>query len=422
MKKLMIFLSCALLASLSAKAQVVESYDMLRTNSWSFYGMGGASMAQGEKLYENIDPAAYVYASPMVGAGITFNARPWIRFNVGYETSKYRRQQRFDSVQSDGLSYRNLEILYNDVELNFDLNFMELFKNRESKKFNIYLGSGFGEMFAYGADYSIKIVNPETRPGFGTTYTYTSELNAHNDQCGFCSPYIPANISFEYDIAPRFSVGVRGSVKFMLNKAYLLSDMTESLGILVRYNLVGSKHGYTSKSKQIKNLTENLAAQDKNLNGTINQLRGDLDAKTRLADDMQKKLNALEKDLDNCNTGNAQIIEALRQELKDLRAAQFIVYFANASSSLDRKAKQTIADAAALLKKDPKAITVITASCSTSGSEEYNQALSERRAEAVRAALVEAGVTPSQISSLEAIGEKGMNADGKSRRAIIDVR
>ena len=102
-RTIIIFLG-ALLLSVAAKAQQVSDYSQLRTNTWSIYGLGGVATATGDKLFPNINESADTFLAPMGGAGITYNIRPWIRLNLGYEVSKYRREQRLAALQADGLS------------------------------------------------------------------------------------------------------------------------------------------------------------------------------------------------------------------------------------------------------------------------------------------------------------------------------
>lgn len=250
----------------AASAQV-GSYAQLRTASWSLYGMGGASTATGDKLFGNVSPSPDTFASPLAGAGVTFNLRPWIRFDLGYEASKYMREQRFASIQSDGLAYRSLDVLYNAVDLTIDFNLAQIFRQKgTSGRFNAYLGSGIGEMFIYGTDYTVKMGQSETvsNDPMNDNYSFKAWLKAHNDGIEHMSPYIPVSLSFEYDVTPRFTLGLRGAMKYLLNDdALSIPDMTESAAVVLRVNFVGHKHGYTSMAKQIESLQKELSAARK---------------------------------------------------------------------------------------------------------------------------------------------------------------
>lgn len=420
-------LTSALLISVAASAQVSD-YSQLRTNSWSIYGLGGVSAATGEKLFENVSPSPDTYVAPMVGAGITYNIRPWLRLNLGYETSKYLREQRFGAAQADGLTYRNLEVLYNDVEFNGELNIAQFFREKgTSGRFNAYIGTGIGEMFAYGYDYTVKMGEKLTvsEDKYNDNYTFKAWLEGHNDDIAHMSPYIPANLSIEYDVTPRFTLGVRGSVKYILNKdATRLPTLTESVGAVLRVNFVGNKQGYRSKAKQIAALDNELAETAANLQSANAQnadLSKKLSDKSAEAETLKKNISDMSQYIEDCGADKATV-ERLRQEIRDLKAEQYTVYFANASAVLDKKAKAVIADAVAKLNSDPEALTVITASCNTLGGEEYNKDLSDRRAAAVRQALIESGISADRISDIISLGKEGMTASDKCRRAIIDVR
>lgn len=101
--------------------------------------------------------------------------------------------------------------------------------------------------------------------------------------------------------------------------------------------------------------------------------------------------------------------EMLEQELSDLRAKKTDrgvvvtlgdVLFDTGKSTLKPGAYKTIDRLAEVLKEDPQRKVLIEGHTDSVGSEEFNQQLSERRAQAVQAALVERGVQPSQIRTV----------------------
>jgi outer membrane protein OmpA-like peptidoglycan-associated protein len=70
---------------------------------------------------------------------------------------------------------------------------------------------------------------------------------------------------------------------------------------------------------------------------------------------------------------------------------------------------------------------VVTGHTDTVGSQAYNQALSERRAEAVEAEMVRQGLTPDQIETVgrsfsEPLVQTGPGVrEPQNRRAVIDL-
>ena len=414
----------ALLLSVAAGAQQVTDYSQLRTNTWSIYGLGGVATATGDKLFPNVNQSADTFLAPMGGAGISYNIRPWIRLNLGYEISKYRREQRLAAPQADGLSYRGLEALYNALEFNGELNLAQIFREKGTGgPFNVYLGSGIGALISLGADYAVNMGQEEKVDPSPTNdnYSFTAWLKAHNDRVQFSSPYVPVNLSIEYDIVPKFTVGLRGSLKWLFgDDDPYKPQFIESAGLLLRYNILCHAAGFVSNTQRISQLESELAEAEA-MKVVLKRAQDDLAAKTSEADALRRANEDLQKRLADCGADKATI-NRLMEQIKNLRAEQFTVYFANNSAVITQEARNIIETAAKRILNDPEALSVITASCSTPGSEAYNKLLSQRRAEAVQRALIDAGVPANRITDLITLGEEGMNADGSSRRAIIDIK
>jgi peptidoglycan-associated lipoprotein len=74
------------------------------------------------------------------------------------------------------------------------------------------------------------------------------------------------------------------------------------------------------------------------------------------------------------------------------------VFFAYDSSDLDSSAQSTLRSEAEWLKKNASVRITIEGHCDERGTREYNLALGERRASAVKSYLVSLGVTPSRVS------------------------
>ena len=414
----------ALLLSVAASAQQVSDYSQLRTNTWSIYGMGGVATATGENLFQNVNQSADIFLAPMGGAGVTFNIRPWIRLNLGYEISKYKREQRWGNVQPDGTSYRSLETLYNAGEFDVDLNLAQIFRKKGTAgPFNVYLGSGIGALFDLGVDYSITMGQTEVNDPLATNdnYSFVPWIKGHNDLVKYYSPFVPVNLSIEYDIVPKFTLGLRGSLKWLFGKAEPnKAKFIESVGILLRYNILCNAAGFVSNKQRISQLESELAEAEA-MKVVLKRAQDDLAAKTSEADALRRANEDLQKRLADCGADKATI-NRLMEQIRNLRAEQFTVYFANNSAVITQEARNIIEAAAKRILNDSEALSVITASCSTPGSEAYNKLLSQRRAEAVQRALIEAGVPANRITDLISLGEEGMTADGTSRRAIIDIK
>lgn len=107
---------------------------------------------------------------------------------------------------------------------------------------------------------------------------------------------------------------------------------------------------------------------------------------------------------------------------------QFIVFFGLDSADLVPEAQRVVSDAAGAAKEFGAASIHIVAHTDSSGSNAYNQNLSERRANAVRAALEANGIPAASITaSGRGEGELMVNTgDGvkepQNRRATIDMK
>ena len=111
----------------------------------------------------------------------------------------------------------------------------------------------------------------------------------------------------------------------------------------------------------------------------------------------------------------------------DLDPINFTVYFDYDKSNLTPQASTLIREAASRALENDIETVVVAGNTDTSGGSAYNQALSQRRAEAVRAGLIANGVAADRIR-LEAFGETNLakpTADGVreplNRRADVVI-
>lgn len=78
--------------------------------------------------------------------------------------------------------------------------------------------------------------------------------------------------------------------------------------------------------------------------------------------------------------------------------------------------KTAIQENATKLLDDPEMVATIEGHADERGTNEYNLALGQRRAEAIRDALIEAGVSPSQLQTIT-FGEERPVDSGKNEAA-----
>lgn len=92
---IMLALSSGIFADVVAQERGNSAY---RTSTWSLYAEGGATMVHGLGM-SSVDAAPGMNIFPEIGAGVSFNIRPWIRLGLNYDFSKYAREQRFSEFQ-----------------------------------------------------------------------------------------------------------------------------------------------------------------------------------------------------------------------------------------------------------------------------------------------------------------------------------
>jgi len=97
------------------------------------------------------------------------------------------------------------------------------------------------------------------------------------------------------------------------------------------------------------------------------------------------------------------------------------VLFAFDSYALDAEASKTVDLVAGLMKKYPDTILALKGHTDKYGPDEYNQTLSENRANAVKDALVAKGVDAKRIASVEGFGKTELipNLTNRENRRVI---
>jgi outer membrane protein OmpA-like peptidoglycan-associated protein len=105
-----------------------------------------------------------------------------------------------------------------------------------------------------------------------------------------------------------------------------------------------------------------------------------------------------------------------------------MVFFDTNSSTVSQQGAMTVSEAATVAKSTANARVTVTGFTDTEGSPQYNQALSQRRATAVRNALVSNGVSAQSIT-VTGDGESGLliqtpdqTKNEKNRRVQIVVQ
>ena len=393
----------------------------LRTRTWSIYAQGGLSWATGV-WYQNLDAKKSYKQSPAVGGGFDFTIRPWVRIGADYIWSRYRREQRFDKLDtqaSPAKSYGNYVMNTHNVKVGAQFNFMEFWPNRKPQWLNIWMGTGLGGTFARGNEYGIWIGNTISENGnttafFGdmnisndATVTITGKVATVNRREKFNKLFIPATLHIEADVSRQFTLGLKGEVDWLLNRKEVAPKNLIYALATVRYNFVRSR---ASKEREFYN--EEIAA----LNDRTNAMRQEAetamaraDREAALRQQAEQQNSDLQRQLNDCRNSKRAVTEA----------PEHYVQFAHNSSYISREETDRLRSFARSMKGEKLAIL---AEASTPGTPEYNQTISERRLERVVKVLLKEGFAPEDLHPQTAIGAQNGKKNFEGRRVTIKVK
>ena len=145
-------------------------------------------------------------------------------------------------------------------------------------------------------------------------------------------------------------------------------------GVVYHFKNSSGKHYYTNGC----NHAEQIAA----LNATISSMEAEAAGKDRALQNAQNTINDLQKELNDCKS------KKVAPETKPVEKSEYVVIFRQSSSKVDALQMPNIDRLASYLKKNANAKVIISGYASPEGNADFNQKLSEKRAEAVKNILV----------------------------------
>ena len=424
-------------ASVSAQETGMPDYKKLRTNTWSVYGQIGLSWGVGVP-YDNVNASGWTNTYPMFGGGLNYNIRPWIRLGLNYKWSKINRDQRYSSVipenyvgtsnaynqvdwqtKDGGLVYSNYRLPHHDLDLTFEFNFAEIWKNRKAQWFNMYIGVGAGYMFNSGRVYGMSMGtaswqdpdNIQNGVQVQDNWKEVAWVTTGNEKFNADGWYIPVTLNLEFDVDPSWTLGVKGEYDFLIKRKEMAPKGIAYAAATVRYNFSGYKFGWKARYKNAKAQCE---AEKAKMQDRINALRAELDAVDL---DCPNKLNKALAEIDQLR----QQLKEANEKLDRLTKKGMTVYFDNMKTNVKEEYLAQLADVAELIKSHPGVIVQVVGEANATGPKKLNQRLSEGRVAEVMGVLMENGLTYDQITSTNAIGDASGIVDPKARRVTITV-
>lgn len=168
------------------------------------------------------------------------------------------------------------------------------------------------------------------------------------------------------DRAPEYGNAVRYDIRHSFTQL--------NLGIIYKFKNSNGTHNF--KIAELRDQSEIDA-----LNSKINDLRNDVNGKDSQLAAKDRQISDLQKALDDCNSKKAESVN-------NDGSLKPTVLFRKSKSVVDKSQYTAIKMIARYMKQNPDAKFEIKGYASPEGTAEYNQKLSERRAEAVKKILV----------------------------------
>lgn len=418
----------AFLAMVSLQAQTYN--DTVRTHTWSLYGQGGVSIYHDMRGADVSDSRRPV--SPYGAIGFKYNIKPWVRWGLNLEYTMLKSTGKVVAKQklvddnytitdpSTGKTYpaplettidrlqNRYNMHYAMADVNIDFNIMDIWHNRKAQKWNLWLGTGVGYLHGWSR-HSLTYSYRQEAIAKGKDYYHVYTHNyltsdATKEQVN--ALYIPVRLSLEYDITPRWTIGVMGQYKYLPLDKELIPKGMANAGLLLRYNFVG-KRMPTNKALYYRALNEQQEMKE----AYERQLRD----KQRLNDELTGKLRSAQQE----NADLKNLVEDCQKAKTKVYSHD--VYFPVNKTSISSQEKLRLNDFIASLKEQGGYKLTIIGEASSDGPSSKNFKLSEGRLNNVVAYLKKQGIEDFSIKLEKAVGDSNGCPDPKCRRVQVTV-
>lgn len=258
-----------------------------------------------------------------------------------------------------------------------------------------------------------KVVNPEDVDYFGLDFRVSYDLNMILGETGFFDPYIGigagytdannqgrgtynAVVGFRTWFSDHWGLDFNSSGKWAMSAENATNHIQHALGVAYRFEV---EKGLSRKGEEKLALLEEMEKEQQRVQDSI--AKADEEARL-LAERLQKEKEAAE--LAAAEKAKKDAEDARRAALQNKINNLGNVYFKLNSSYLTAKDKELLDQLVAIMESEPSIAIKVTAHTDSRGTNQYNQWLSERRAERTVEYVVSKGIPADRIS-YEAFGE-----------------
>lgn len=384
--------------------KVAENENVEPTFShWSLILDAGFNSFDGDFNSEMKHP---VYA-PAVGLSVEYTFNPYIGLGVSYMFDMYR-------VTGNGEA-RTADILLNGM----------------MHKAGLYLPIDLASCFVPNAQK--RIFNLQLLVGGGGAWyksdTYFQQADRHNtanvdplsmDKYKFC-PYYNIGANFEFNLSRSIALGVRGNYTYFTKDeidgryggASTNNDGIIDVTVSLRYKIAAQKHSHERNITSIAMEREIAQRGNRTPQGTP------VSAEEVAQEIVDKGLLPIGKDT----------LVIMRKDTlvqtTDAKKAYHFVYFASGNATLTDQALIAVQQLATQLQHDTTLYAFVTGYCDNTGSDEFNNTLSQKRAEAVVKELTEEhNIRPDRVFGVGAgkiAGKRSKAAYTPNRRAEVQL-
>ena len=341
MKKIAMFIAAAAMA-VSANAQkTVVTASKAGDNIYVGVNGGATTVFTGDNAFSAFQP------NFGIRVGKNFTTVFGVALDLGSEMNAHK---------SDCPAGLGNKTFFNNVEANLlgTANLMNLFAGYkgEPRTFEVIALGGFGWTHDFPSDYDR--VNTKLALDFAYNFGGAKQWQA----------YVEPAITYR-------SAAAVNNFKYDLRDA----DFSLKAGVNYKFGCSNGKHNFAIE--QLRDQSE-----IDGLNAKINSLRSDVDAAKAAAAAKDAKIAELQKALTDCQNKPAPVVEKKAANL------QPSVVFAQGKSNVQNSQLANIEMIAKYMQNNKDSKVKISGYASPEGSKEFNQKLSEKRAEAVKTILV----------------------------------